>query len=618
MIATKAKYFAVLGIAFSALFIGSPSFSQVGTTGTTSGISLVVDGGAQVSVMPVISEASGSDLLNYDLSTGEISFSAGVLSPDYDEPLFCFNMGPAQTPTTLQVTDANGHLIIDNFDLDASLQYFLADPSTIVVDPILDQQCFFRSDQGVFGLYGVAPPEDAGSGDSDAIFSNRFEPDVSLSLEYQGVPEFVTPGETVAYDLVLTNTGNADLQNVALQELFPENRVVYAAALESTAWTCTPTGDAVCPAASGTAPLRFEQMNTSGIDLTAGDSLTFTIERTVNATSVVGESIRLQAGTVTDPLTTNTPFDVAEALMTVIGESAGLNIAAAEAVADGSDSSTITVTVHDANGNPVPDVTVNFDSITPATSAVLPTSGVSDVNGQVVFDSGTTTTSGDYLAEFSTDTLNGSGTVTFTAGAPAAMNAITTVDNAVADGSDSVEFTVTVLDANGNLVSGAAVDVSDNGGLTTIDPTTAFTDINGDATFTATSNETGTFTVTFAVSGAGTDPASATFEAGTFSSHAFVQDPTDLASNLVAGEQFTVTVELLDAHGNRLTNDSTTKVQLELRGPTFANMGEVTVDQGLATFSNLTIADPGTGYYLRSTVTDLYTVFEDTGNFDVD
>lgn len=616
VIAIRNRFSAITAIAAFALFAAS-SVAQVTSTGVSSGISLVVDGGSQVSVLPVVGQTAQSDLLTYDFATGEIRFTAGVLAPDYDEPLFCFDMGVQQSVVSLAVTDPNGHVIIDGFDLSASLEYFLADPSTLVVAPTNNQQCFFRSDQGVFGLFGQTSPDETLPG--DLIARDRFEPDRAIALAFQGVPEFVTTGQTINYDLVLSNIGTADLQDVALQELFPENLDVYAAALTGTTWSCTPTGDAVCPGASvDPSALRFEQMNPGGIDLTAGDSLIFSIERTVDAASITGESIRLQAGAVTDPVATDAPFAVDEALMTVIGQSAGLNIAATEAVADGSDSSAITVTVLDANQNPVPNETVTFDSVSPSTLAVTPSSGVSDVNGQVVFDSGATTTAGDYTVTFTAGGQTDSGTVTFTAGAPAAMNAITSVDNAVADGSDFVEFTVTVLDANGNLVSGAAVDVSDDGGLTSITPSTAFTDIDGNATFTATSNDTGTFTVTFAVSGAGTDPASATFEAGAFHAHAFVQDPTDRANNLVAGEQFTVTVELVDINGNRLTNDSTTEVFLELKGPNLQNYGSAVVDQGLATFSGLTVDNPGTGYTLRSTVPDLYFVFKDTGTFDVD
>jgi uncharacterized repeat protein (TIGR01451 family) len=607
----------MFAVAIIALSAGVPSLAQINSSRVASDLSLVVDGGSQVAVMPVITETAQGDLLTYDFAAGEIQLAAGVLSPDYDEPLFCFDMASPQSVVSLQVSDPNGHIIIDDFSLKVALDYILSEPSTLEVNPGTDQQCFYRSDQGVFGLFGQESPD--GSVDGDIIKLDRFEVDRSIELEFQDVPTFVTPGETVTYDLVVTNTGSTDLEQVALQELFPENLGVYAAALSVGSWECSAIGDAVCPAPGPvTEPLRVQDTNAGGADITVGDSLTFSIERTVNANSITGEAIRLSAGTVTDPVASDTPFAVAEALMTVIGESSGLNISATEAVADGNESSTITVTVLDANQNPVPNETVTFDSISPSTSAALPTSGDTDVNGEVVFDSGTTTDAGEYTASFSTDTFSQSGSVTFSAGAPAAMNAYTSVNNVVADGSSEAEFTVTVQDANNNVMSGVGVDVSDNGGLTTITPATAFTDVDGYATFTATSGETGSFTATFAVSGAGTSSATATFEPGQFDEHAFVQDPSDMPDNLVAGEQFTVTVELVDASGNRLTDDSTSEVFLELNGPSTQDYGSVIVDQGLATFSGLTVDNPGTGYTLRSTVPGLYFEFRDTGAFDVD
>ncbi|MDZ7791354.1 MAG: Ig-like domain-containing protein [Xanthomonadales bacterium] len=617
-------------VAIVAVIASATAFGQLDTSKLASDVSLVVDGGSEILVMPILTEDAQDDVVTYDLGAGEVRFDTGVLSPGYDEPLFCFDLGTPSSAVKLEVLDPNGHVIIDQFDLKDPLAYSLEPPLSLTVGPASDQQCFYRSSQDVFGLFGAASASDPEP--SGLIFSDRLEVDRSLELEYQGVPDFVTVGETFSYDLVVTNSGTGALQTTALQELFPENLGVYSAALTATTWTCSATGDAVCPAGSGTGPLRFNEMNGGGIDLTVGDSLTFNIVRTVAANSVTGETIQLHAGTVADPVATGAAFAVAEALMTVIGQSAGLSVSATDlvnngdgnALADGVDSSAIAVTVFDGNGNPVPGETVTFDSSSSDLASVTPASGVSGSNGQVVFDSGTTTTAGNYNVAFSADggALTGSGTVTFDHGPAAIMVAAALDSEAVADGTDAPTIDVLVEDAFGNAVDSVLVEVTDGGGLAS-PPPSEYTDINGGAIFTPTSTVAGTYQIQFSVAGAGSDAVSVDFLPGAATDLAFISDPTD--TYLDGSAMAPVVVRVVDDNGNWVADDQTTTVQLRLRqnGVTIdSSFADAVVVNGEAEFTDLLFSSnefsAGLGYSFRAVgTTDSDIFFVDSIEFEL-
>lgn len=614
---TKRNLLKISAVATAALLASTVASAQLNSTRLPSDISVVVDAGTDVSVVPLITDSPESDLLTYDLLANEIQFTAGVLTPDYDEPLFCFDMGGAQSAVGMRVTDPNGHLIVRDFAVDVSLDYVLGAPSILLIRPAADQQCFWRSAQGDFGLFGELPEDPAV--DPDVIQRDRFEPDLSLTLEYQGVPQFVTLGETVSYDLVVTNTGNASLNEVALQEVFPENLGVYSATLQDTNWTCQATGDAVCPVSSlEPDALRFKDINGGGVDITPGDSLTFSIERTVNTDSIVGESIHLHAGVVADPIATSTPFSVAEAEMTVIGQSAGLNVSTSTTQVD--DDATITVTVLDGNQNPVPNENVALDDGAGLTFTSA-TSGFTDVNGEVVFTA-TTTTAGDYNVSFTAGSLSGGGLVTFDPGPAAIMVAAALDDEAVADGQDAVSINVIVEDAFGNPVDSVSVEVLDDDGLSSL-PSNEFTNLSGVASFAPTSTVADSYQIQFSVAGAGTDAVSVDFLPGAASDLAFIQQPSDVQ----IGSAMTpaVVLRVVDDNGNWVSDDQTTLVQLRLRqnGTTVdASFASAIVINGEAEFANLddfTSGMEGTGYSFRAVgTTNTAAFFEDsTGTFEV-
>lgn len=592
-------------VAIFAVVASASALGQLDTSRVASDLSLVVDGDSEILVMPIITEDVQDDVVTYDLGAGEVRFDTGVISPEYDEPLFCFDLGTPSSAVKLEVLDPNGHVIIDQFDLKDPLAYSLESPLTLTLDPASDQQCFYRSSQDVFGLFG-ASASNGSEPPPGLIFSDRLEVDRALGLEYQGLPDFVTPGQTFSHDLIVTNTGTGDLQATALQELFPENLGVYSAALTGTTWTCSATGDAVCPASSGTGPLRFNEMNAGGIDLTVGDSLTFTIERTVDADSITGETIRLHAGTVADPVATGAAFAVAEAQMTVIGESAGLNVASSSATADSAatsadatDDAQITVTVLDDSQNPVPGETVTLDDAGGLT-VTSANSGTSDASGQVNFTA-TAEDADDYTISFASGSLSGSGVVTILAGEPGAFFMQTSVPSAVADGQAEVEVLVLVEDQFDNAVSMASVEVVDNDGLASL-PVEEFTDIAGIATFTATSTTVGTYEPSFSVSGVvGSSSATVSFEPGAPDDLEFTLQPPD---PVIADTEFDVSLDVVDAEGNLVADDDQTFVTLNLQqgGGTVRNLtsGNVTDGQVTFTIDSLGPSDIGSDYRIQA------------------
>jgi fibronectin type 3 domain-containing protein len=171
-------------------------------------------------------------------------------------------------------------------------------------------------------------------------------------------------------------------------------------------------------------------------------------------------------------------------------------------VADGVASSTITVTLRDANGNPVAGKNVLLSSSRGATDtidqAALPTDAAGQTTGLV---RSTTAGSSTITATDSTDALVLTQTVvlTFVAGPVSATTSTVTASplTVPADGVASSTITVTLLDANNNPVGGKAVTLaSSRGGSDSIAQPSAPTDATGRATGTISSTSVGSSSIT--------------------------------------------------------------------------------------------------------------------------
>ena len=239
--------------------------------------------------------------------------------------------------------------------------------------------------------------------------------------------------------------------------------------------------------------------------------------------------------------------------------------------ADGSTPNTINAHIVDANGNPVPGATVVF-TITGGTAA----GNANMVGGATV----TTNSNGDATLNITditagtvtfTATVNGvpitNGspvTVTFVASTPSVSNPATqltvVVTGSPADGSTPNTINAHIVDANGNVVSGATVVFTITGGTAAANAVlaggaTVTTNSNGDATLNITDITAGTVIFTATVNGVSItngSPATVTFVASAPS----VSNPATQLTVVVTGSPAdgstpnTINAHIVDANGN--------------------------------------------------------------------
>jgi hypothetical protein len=219
---------------------------------------------------------------------------------------------------------------------------------------------------------------------------------------------------------------------------------------------------------------------------------TDTITSTKTGTATVTATASGVSGTATVTFTAGAPAKVA------------VSAAPSSVPADGSTASTVTATVTDKYGNPVPGTPVGFGTTLGSLSATTVATNA-DGQAQVTI---TSTKTGTATVTATAGGVSGSATVTFTPGAPAKVAVSAAPSSVPADGTTSSTVTTTVTDVNGNPVPGTPVDFSTT--LGTLSATTATTDASGVATDTITSSAAGTATVTATASGV-SDTATVTF-----------------------------------------------------------------------------------------------------------
>ena len=164
--------------------------------------------------------------------------------------------------------------------------------------------------------------------------------------------------------------------------------------------------------------------------------------------------------------------------------------------ADGVSTTTLTVTVEDAQGNLVPNAAVTLSGSGTANSFGT-ISGTTNANG--VF----TTTLASTLAQTETITategsVHESTSVTFNPGTPSATTSTLAASpgSVTADGVSTTTLTVTVEDAQGNLVPNAAVTLSGSGTANSFGTVSGTTNANGVFTTTLASTLAQTETIT--------------------------------------------------------------------------------------------------------------------------
>jgi hypothetical protein len=174
-------------------------------------------------------------------------------------------------------------------------------------------------------------------------------------------------------------------------------------------------------------------------------------------------------------------------------------------------------------------------------------------------------------------------------------------------GSGSSTITVTAKDGSGNPVSGATVLLSVTGSANTITQPSSTTNSSGVATGSFSSTKAETKTVSATANGVAiTQTATVTVGPAAASALGFFVQPT----NTVASATVTppVEVEVRDQYGNRVTTASNSVAMTIGTNPaagTLSGTTPVAAVNGVATFSDLSIDQPATGYTLAVSSTGL-------------
>ncbi|MBU9843763.1 Ig-like domain-containing protein [Rahnella ecdela] len=317
---------------------------------------------------------------------------------------------------------------------------------------------------------------------------------------------------------------------------------------------------------------------------------------TIAATGVTGPD-----GTVTVSLT-NVTAGVSHVTATVNGNSqsvpvtfvadastaqiaaGSMTVTKDNALANGTDNNSVQLTVTDAKGNSVPDMTVTFSADNGATIAAT---GVTGSDGTVTVSLNNVTAGVSHV----TATVNGSSQsvpATFVADASTAiivdgaMSVVT--DGAITDGTDRNSVKVIVTDANGNLVPGVKVNfAADNDAMI---EASGVTDANGSLTMTLTSTH----------GGGGVSNVTASLDSGTHAqmvSVTFIGNPTISTLALAdgqlavpaAGQSNTLVVKVTDSYNNNPVTDAA--VSLTLDNLNYRNVFSF-VDSGSSTVNGIT------------------------------
>lgn len=274
---------------------------------------------------------------------------------------------------------------------------------------------------------------------------------------------------------------------------------------------------------------------------------------TVKSTKAESVSYSAAAGGVTITQTAGVTFQPGS----VSASASTVTVSKANVAADGTDSSSIIVTLTDAYSNPISGKNIILSQGS-GSSVISPSTGVvTNASGQAVFSvTNSKAESVTYTATETTDsiTISRTGAVTFDPGAVNGSLSTVTVSKTtvVADNTDTATITVTLRDSQNNAVSGKPVTLSQGSGSSTITATQGTTDTNGVATFTVKSTKAEGVTYT-AIAGSVTlslHPVPVTFTPGAADANVS-QITSSKASVSANGSDFaTITVTVKDIHGN--------------------------------------------------------------------
>jgi thiamine biosynthesis lipoprotein ApbE len=289
----------------------------------------------------------------------------------------------------------------------------------------------------------------------------------------------------------------------------------------------------------------------------------------------------------------------------------------------------VTVRIEDALGNLVAsDATVTLAlGANPGSGTLSGTLSVAAVEGIATFNDLSIDQIGTgYTLVASGGVLSGASSAAFdiTVGAAARLAFDQQPTNAAAGAAIDPAVTVRIEDALGNLVTGATQEVTlalgTNPGTGALSGTLTVAAVDGIATFSDLSiDQIGTGYTLVASATELADATSDTFNitVGAAARLAFGQQPTDAAAGAVIDPAVTVRIE--DALGNLVASDAMITLALGTNPSSGMLSGTLTVAavEGIATFSDLTIDQIGTGYTLVASATELADATSDTFNITV-
>src|SRR5438034_614672 len=281
----------------------------------------------------------------------------------------------------------------------------------------------------------------------------------------------------------------------------------------------------------------------------------------------------------------------------------------------------VQVAVQDAQGNTVTTATTSITvaiGTNPASGTLAGTTTMAAVNGVATFSTLSLNKSATgYTLIASATGLTGATSSAFNIGVGAAAKLVFTVQpsNAAAGGAITPAMQVAVQDAQGNTVMTATTSITlaigTNPASGTLSGTTIVAAVNGVATFSTLSLNTAGSGYTLTASATGLTGATSTafnisLSVGPAAKLVFTLQP----SNAAAGGAITpgVQVAVQDAQGNTVTT-ATTNITVAIgtnpASGTLSGTTTVAAVNGVATFANLSINNPGTGYTLTASATGL-------------
>ena len=335
--------------------------------------------------------------------------------------------------------------------------------------------------------------------------------------------------------------------------------------------------------------------------------------------SVSSISAGVSVFTATDITDTMNFMEIAQVIFTSgVGASFQSTVVASPTslAADGTSTSTITVTLRDSQGNLVPGKTVTLSSNRGATDTLSSASGPSDSSGVVTFNvKSATSGSSTFIAVDTTDSVsvNQAATITFLANLVSASQSTVAASpsSLPADGSTPSTVTVTLKDSAGNPVSGRSVSLSSSrGALDTISSASGASNSLGSVTFYVKSLNAGssiytaidsTDTITI------TQAPSVTFSAGPVSSaqSTVAASPTSVTAN--GSTPSIVTITLLDASSNPVSGKTVTLTSSRGGSDTISSASGSSNSLGRVTFTVLS-SSVGSSSFTATDTTDSLTV----------